>query len=339
MSTSSNKNSRFFILFILSMSIIMAYMYLTRATHTIYLGAWTEGLWDSKTNVLHPEALQLFEEHIGKKVTIAHIYRGWHELDSDNFITELQTIDRYSWVPMVSANPYYFDQCKHTRYSLYKSIERGDCDAFLRNISIRFRTYGKPLFFRFAWEMNIPSNEWSLQYTGSTAQEFVGAWRHIHTIMNEENVTNVQWVFCPQVNTPTSIAYEEIFPGDEYVDWVGLDGYNWGTTQSWSSWQNFSDVFGSSYDELVKLAPGKPVMIAEFGTTDQGGDKPGWFSAALNTQIPQRFPEVKALIFYNEDRSQEEQSNWKIDSPPQTLKSIQQGLKDSRYVSDFSQYK
>ena len=47
------------------------------------------------------------------------------------------------------------------------------------------------------------------------------------------------------------------------VDRVGLDGYNWGTTRRGSVWQSPAQVFGPTVAELRRVAPGKPLLLAE----------------------------------------------------------------------------
>ena len=69
------------------------------------------------------------------------------------------------------------------------------------------------------------------------------------------------------------MKFGDYFPGTEEVDWVGLDGYNWGTNREWSGWQSFREIFSEAYDLLTQLAPEKPFMIAEVGCAEEGGDK------------------------------------------------------------------
>lgn len=63
--------------------------------------------------------------------------------------------------------------------------------------------------------------------------------------------------------------------GDEYVDWVGIDGYNHGTTYSWSTWQSAAEIFGPTYDVITSIT-NKPIMIGEMGCAEAGGNKSQW---------------------------------------------------------------
>lgn len=301
----------------------------------IYLGMWTQGFFDPQNFTLHPEALKSLEAKINKKVAIAHYYRGWEELEKSQVLDELNTISENGWRPMISANPYFFGKCVANGKTLYKAIADGNCDEFMHSAAKNLKNFGKPVFLRFAWEANIDSIEWGVNRVGSTPADFVAAWRKFHDIAKSEGADNIVWVFSPNVKGGTTIAYKDLYPGDAYVDWLGLDGYNWGTTQSWSKWQTFSQVFLSSYQEITKLAPQKPLMIAEVNSTNVGGDKPSWYTDALENQLPNSFPRVKAVVFYNEDRSAKESVNWLIDINPESLASFKKGVAKPFYLSSF----
>jgi hypothetical protein len=46
-------------------------------------------------------------------------------------------------------------------------------------------------------------------------------------------------------------------------------------------------------------APGKPLMISETGSSEKGGSKAAWIREALEVQLPQSFPAVKGLVWWN----------------------------------------
>ncbi len=292
------------------------------STRHIALGAWTEGLFDPKTNQLHPESLLAFEDLIQRQVAIAHYYLGWEYLADSNLRSQFAIIRTFGWEPMLNVNPYYFSGCPVSELPLYRAIATGKCDDFLHKAGRNLSQIQQPFYLLFAWEMNNPQNEWSIYHTGSTADDFVNAWHHIYTIFKQEKATNVIWVFCPNVPDDQNITYEKIYPGNNFVDWIGMDGYNWGTTQSWSQWVSFSGVFRGSYNKLLAIAPGKPMMLAEVNTTDQGGDKGAWYKDMFARQIPYNFSDIQAVVIFNEDRSKQENVNWRVDITSKSLDSF-----------------
>ncbi len=94
-------------------------------------------------------------------------------------------------------------------------------------------------------------------------------------IFDQEGVSNVKGVWCPNVGRPVWDApypMNNFYPGDDYVEWIGLDGYNYAGSRS-MPWCSFQEIFGSSYDEIIKLAPTKPLTLAETASDESGGDK------------------------------------------------------------------
>jgi beta-mannanase len=294
----------------------------TPSERHIILGAWTQGFFDPDTKTLHPEKLTQFEKMINKRVAIAHFYIGWESLADPDLIKQFATIRSRGWEPMLNVNPYFFSDCSAADLPLYQAIAQGKCDDFLHKAGKNLKNVNEPFYLLFAWEMNNKDNEWSIPYTGSSPKDFVSAWRRMHTIFAKEGATTIKWVFAPNVPDVADVPYEALYPGDKYVDWVGLDGYNWGMTQSWSQWASFEGVFRSSYETLTRIAPDKPLMISEVNSTDQGGNKAAWYQEALTKQIPYDFPKIKAIVIFNEDKSEKEHVNWLVDVTPQTLEAF-----------------
>jgi beta-mannanase len=92
------------------------------------------------------------------------------------------------------------------------------------------------------------------------------------------------------------------------VDIVGLDGYNWGTAASWSSWTSPSALFGDGLAALRSLAPGKPIMISETGSAEAGGSKANWNSSLVSYLAAQS--DITAFIWFHHNK----EVDWRINS-------------------------
>lgn len=162
----------------------------------------------------------------------------------------------------------------------------------------RGQNYGKPFFFRWDWEMNGTWFPWGEQ-AALNPEQFVKAWRHFHDIAEEKGATNITWVWCPNVLFEGSTSLASLYPGNEYVDWTCMDGYNRGTRLVGEHWQTFSTIFEKTYNALLSLAPSKPIIIGETASTEVGGSKASWIEDAFGTQLPKNFPSVKAVAWFN----------------------------------------
>src|SRR5207247_7587356 len=95
---------------------------------------------------------------------------------------------------------------------------------------------------RWGWEMNGDWEPWSGAQNGGSsggAASFRAAWHHIHDIFSEVGAWNVVWVWSPNSGDLPHARWNHFsnyYPGDRYVDWVGIDGFNWGASHSWPSW-------------------------------------------------------------------------------------------------------
>jgi len=126
-------------------------------------------------------------------------------------------------------------------------------------------------------------------------------------------VTNVTWSWSANVPYEGSTPLAALYPGDAYVDRVGLDGYNWGTTQAWSSWQAFGDVFGPGVAEL-RLVSTRPVHVDETAAPEgAGGDKAAWITDMWGWL--DAHPEVRGITWF----SLLKEADWRIDSSEAAL--------------------
>ena len=198
-------------------------------------------------------------------------------------------------------------------------ITAGDFSAYETSWAKQIKAYGKPVVLRFAHEMNGNWYPWSAQTNGNTAGDYVAAWRHVRSVFSRQSVTNVTWSWSPNVPYSGSTDLSSLYPGDAYVDQVALDGYNWGTTQPWSTWTSFWDLFSTGVTQLQTLTS-KPLFIAEVASAEAGGSKAAWIAdmfAALSAH-----PEIRGFTWFHHAK----ETDWRIDSSASTLDAFRTGL-------------
>jgi beta-mannanase len=184
-------------------------------------------------------------------------------------------------------------------FSLAKVI-RGDFDKYIRAFAETARQWGHPFFLRFNWEMNGNWFPWSETANGNHPGESAAAWRHVHDLFNVAGATNVTWVWCPNVATSTAKTnLGELYPGDAYVDWTCLDGYNWGTAHGPNGWNTFDQIFAASYAQIIgTIAPAKPMLIGEVASTEHGGSKASWITNMFQT-LGAGYPAIHAVLWFD----------------------------------------
>ena len=293
------------------------------STTAVYYGAWVPGGYSDISK------LTAFEADAKKPVAIYHWYQAWCSTCSPDFQpTWMNSIRNHGSIPMISWEP--DDWSKGTNQPAYSlaNIINGTYDSYITKWAQAARAWGHPFFLRFAWEMNGNWESWSEVTNGNSAGQYVRAWRHVHDIFTTNSVTNVTWVWSPNVeNAQTPIPLAEVYPGDAYVDWIGIDGYN----GRFSSWQTFAQIFTQTYNDLLQISSTKPMMIAETGCLEQGGSKAAWITDALQTQIPSKFPNIKAIVWFNQRKNGRD---WRIESSSSAQNAFATSVASSVYTSN-----
>ena len=178
--------------------------------------------------------------------------------------------------------------------------------------------------------MNGNWNPWSEQVNGNKSGQFVLAWRHVRDIFTAQGITNVTWVWSPNIDFSNSVPLRELYPGDSYVDWIAMDGYNWGNIGAWHTWDSFSTLFQQTYNEMLAITS-KPMMIGEMASTEQDGNKASWISDAYISQIPHNFSRIRAVIWFDQDK----ETDWRIESSFTAQNAFATAIQSGMYTSNW----
>lgn len=270
-------------------------------------------------------AADTFEGMVGKKMSIMHFVQAWNDCSKPvcamrRFpVKEMEAIRQrgalalFGWVSMtapMTTGSYQPD------FQLRDVID-GTYDAYIRQWAQDAKAWGHPFFMDLNPEMNL-SSTWPYVEARNDNRpgEYVKMWRHVHDIFRQEGVQNATWTWCANIEYPGSAPLAPLYPGDDYVDWTCLDGYNW----HWG-WKSPTEVFGSTYDKVQSIAPDKPMLIGETASTERGGSKAKWITDLYTKQLPERFPNVKGIVWYEKKDPlvTEDPEGWLLESSTASL--------------------
>ncbi|HEV3227410.1 MAG TPA: glycosyl hydrolase [Acidimicrobiales bacterium] len=281
-------------------------------------------------------AVTQFEAMTGKSASIvafaapfANCYSGCTNYTFDT--NAFENIHQHGSIPFFSwASQSLPSSLNEPNYQL-RDVTAGTYDAFIRDWATAARNWGHPFFLRFNWEMNGNWFPWAEGVNGNKAGDYVAAWRHVHDIFTSVGASNAAWVWCPNVdsrNQFTSLA--GLYPGDSYVDWTCLDGYNWGAQNG--SWDSFDSLYHSTYHEIVDtIAPSKPMIIGEISSSETGGSKADWITDALTVQIPQRYTKIRGVVWMDVFV---DNMDWPINSSASSKAAFGAAVRQSTYAAN-----
>jgi hypothetical protein len=255
-------------------------------------GAWVEPTAGFTVSDLESSITQL-EHELGRKLAIDQLYAPW----AAPLPLAVAGWDlSHGRIPMVSWGGAPTDL-----------IAEGSYDAQIRARALQLRALHGPVMLRWFAEMDGTANA----ANAVSPESFIAAWRHIHEIFTSVGATNVLWVWCPNAfNFATGYA-QEFYPGKDFVDWVGADGYNWAPGRPGSQWTSFAEIFSSFYQ--WGLSSGKPLLIGEYGVLEGApGQKAAWFKQA-DRELRTRFAAIRAVVYFDSDH---QNFDWRVTTSP-----------------------
>lgn len=225
--------------------------------------------------------------------------------------------------PIVSWEPWCWTDDRSP--AVMKALLAGALDDYIYRWADEIGEWGRHVFIRLAHEFNGDWYPWT-PAGGTPPAAYVSAWRHVHDIFRERNVGNVDWIWAPTaVAAPGTLS--DWYPGHEYVDVLGVDGYNWGTCLSATSWISPEQLFGATLDELRSIASDKPILIAEVGCAESGGSKAEWIATFF--EFLRRQSDVVGFVWFDHAK----ETDWRIESSPESAAAIAEAMRDMRLVS------
>lgn len=278
----------------------------------IALGVFVPGVFDD------PGVISAYGRQVGRQPAIVLSYKNWSI--PPFYAPELDSVWGRGAMSMVTWEP---QTAKGDAIPLREIVD-GRYDRYIRQSAEAAAEWGKPIMLRFAQEMNGRWYPWGIGVDGNTARDFRQAWHHVYWVFRNHGAHNVKWVWSPNEDAGGGHPLAVLYPGDEFVDWVGIDGFCWGGSIGWPS---FTTIFGNTYDRLVKLTS-KPIVIAETGAGEENGDKAAWIASALEREAP-RFPHVRALAWFNDE---DPRADFRVDSSPASLSAYRKAISSPQYA-------
>jgi hypothetical protein len=282
-------------------------------------------------------AVSKFEEGVHKKASMIQFFQPFANCNPGcsfyKFPTSpMESIRLHGSIPVLSWSSQSIPSTKVEPDFQLSDVISGRYDSYIREFATQAKAWNHPFFLRFNWEMNGNWFPWHEGVNGNQPGESAKAWRHVHDIFSAVGVTNATWTWCPNVDYSGSTSLSSLYPGDSYVDWTCLDGYNWGTNPNKpDKWKSFDTVYKATYQKIVEtIAPGKPMMIGEIASSEYGGSKAAWIKDML-AKLPTNYPQIRALLWFDKFDSS---MDWPIETSGSATAAFGEGIQSSAYLAN-----
>ena len=296
------------------------------AGNGVYHGASLPDAWDE--NGLRRQ-ISDYNAAAGKKISVVTWFASAYENGrmtnwSQNYVPNLARVKRLGAVSLIkfSTQDYAYD--KTGKSADLKLIANGTWDEYFRQSAIAVKQFGGPVFISIDHEMNGNWYPYSQAYPGSrtTAADYVAAWKRIVDIFNKNGATNVAWVWAPNVPDVGGVPYQNYYPGDDYVDWIGVSLYS----------GNDPRALDTIYNQFSAR---KPFFITEWATAPEKNKYnarfPGevaWVKEFFDS-LNQNYPRVKAISWFNWNQGD---GDYRLQRVPAQAQAYAQDVANQRYL-------
>jgi len=244
-----------------------------------------------------------FETRVGKKMNLQAVFIN---MGLDPFPSQFSpTIKDEGKTMIIFWEPYDFS---------LDDIIAGKVDTYIRRFAQAAKKYNGPIILVPFHEMNGDWSPWSGTLGTNTPEKVIEAWKHIHALFTEAPNVAFGWAVNHESvpDTPAN-QIENYWPGSDYVDYVGVDGFNFA-----DPWQSFEQIFDEALGKLAIY--GKPIYIFSFASAE-GPAKAGWIADALTLQIP-KHSLIAGWVWFNQNK----EKDWRVWSDEDSLAAFKNNL-------------
>ncbi|WP_212524738.1 glycosyl hydrolase [Actibacterium sp. MT2.3-13A] len=226
------------------------------------------------------------------EVTIEHLFLPWEDV----FLPSLIEADAYALERgrsvLVTIEPWTWSRSeRNTPERLMRGIRTGEYDRYMSSICAVLNLFESPVTVRWAQEMEDESGQFI--WANWEPQTYIDAYKRMVDVCRAQ-APNLNFMWSP-------LGYDDLaeyYPGDDYVDLVGLSVFG---LQAWErdilgKEQSFKDILGPRYEMADKF--GKPIVVAELGYVGNQAYVDKWDSE-IRVKYPE-FPNLRAVVYFNQ---------------------------------------
>ncbi len=226
-----------------------------------------------------------------------------------------KTLRGVAGLPMLSLEPWSSSAAEEQpAWALAETID-GSWDRQYEAVARSVVDYREPLLIRFAHEMNGHWYPWGTA-NGNKSGQYAAAWKHVVDLFRAAGATNALWVWSPNIlRGADSKTVKQFWPGESYVDVVGLTGYGVREKSPDTTYRNTL--------KLIYALTDKPIVLTEVGV-QPGAAKKSWIKAFGSWLLAN--PQVAGFVWNEVTRD----GDWRYDDNAANLAAFKASLKSAK---------
>jgi beta-mannanase len=249
-------------------------------------------------------------QQVGKSTNMVGYFQGFDQDFNADAVQRSWTNGRVPLLTWETAPAQSGNDQKYIPGYTNGDITGGAFDDYLTKYAKALKSNGQPVVIRLDHEMNGTWYNWA---DGTTQQNapgsFVAMWQHVHDVFQREGANDyVIWNWAPtRIDALGNAKYQTLdylkayYPGDDYVDWVGMSGYYRKAAES----PTYATTFAATIAQLRQVAPDKRILLSEVGATETGaaitdGQKARWITSLFDALADPANSDVIGFAYFSE---------------------------------------
>ena len=183
----------------------------------------------------------------------------------------------------------------------------------------RVRDFGVPIYVTYQHEPEAAVNN-----SQGTQADYIAAWRNWVSVFRAEGATNVSFMFITTaygygVKTTDRRYVPKWYPGDDVVDEIAVDAYNWYTCRASvkNPWNSLASLI-EKQRQFGLLHTDKPLWLAEYASVEDPaapGRRATWLNDAAALFQQPGYEQYRGILYFDLKK----QCDWRLETVPDAL--------------------
>ncbi|MGL4758816.1 MAG: glycoside hydrolase family 26 protein [Patescibacteria group bacterium] len=236
------------------------------------------------------------EQYALSNVTYKHYFSVWGEKFENQNQSFFDKINKINKQAIITLEPWPIYGENSNRELFLNNIVDGKYNKLMTDYCISIeKNINDLIYLRMGHEMELHKTSrypWAI----NNPELFKKAYKHL--INQCRTVTKkAKYVWSPAGNEGLANYY----PGDEYVDYVGLSWYSYAAYEwyTFNKIYSFKEIMDDKYNRVKQFK--KPIMIAEFGIAGPKDKKEKVYQELLKkSELKDEYPLLHSIIYFND---------------------------------------